>query len=415
MFLFISLLITAGGCTTEKDVTSNIDPVYSKEDFPYETIMNPETATATYSKNIAPSGDGIYFTLGEYLYFYDYASNETVFLCNKPNCKHNQETDQLIGQECNAYSHNAFYGGILDMGYLNYYDGHLYMYGPKYDFQTGKLTAEVIFEIEKDGSDRKIIHELDNQNYSIGEIVMHNGYLYYSTARDDSVGSLGSLYRINLTTGNYESEEIMKDKLHQIYYLFASGDYLYFSCSYLIDQNGNEHYNVIGRFDTTTDEYELIIEGIDELLTNFTIADDDLYYIKDQDTYIYDLSSKEETFFSDQCGQAIITPSYIYVCNSANVFAHEDGENTLEVYDRDYNLLDSTVLPKGTLRFIAGSANDDLFYFYYDPTAEDYYSLARINRYHVNDGNKIEESVFYETNPSEDKISGFYDTNDYGY
>lgn len=115
------------------------------------------------------------------------------------------------------------------------------------------------------------------------------------------------------------------------------------------------------------------------------------------------ISSKEEAFFSDQCGQVIITPSYIYVCNSANVFVHEDGENTLEVYDRDYNLLDSTVLPKGTLRFIAGSANDDLFYFYYDPTAEDYYSLARINRYHVNDGNMIEESVFYETNPSEDK------------
>ena len=73
-------------------------PILKEDEFLYEEDMNLEIYTGDVFNRIAPSGDGIYYVTGEYLYFYDYASGQSVLLCNKPNCKHNKETDQMIAR-----------------------------------------------------------------------------------------------------------------------------------------------------------------------------------------------------------------------------------------------------------------------------------------------------------------------------
>lgn len=73
-----------------------------KSDLIIENEMNIEMMSSRV-QDIATSNDGIYYIIGDYLYFYGFESQKMVILCNKPNCKHNLETDQMIGQECNAY------------------------------------------------------------------------------------------------------------------------------------------------------------------------------------------------------------------------------------------------------------------------------------------------------------------------
>ena len=145
----------------------------------------------------------------------------------------------MIGQECNAYTQNASYGGTLDQSFIMYHNGYIYMKQNSVDFQTGGFTGEDIVRIEKDGSNREILYHVSSP-YALDDVALHDGKIYFETYHESS-SETNKLNVLDLNDLSAEPDIILKDNIKSISDFFLKDNYLYLSAQTYIDDDGNAH------------------------------------------------------------------------------------------------------------------------------------------------------------------------------
>lgn len=356
--------------------------------------MNTHILTNPSYQNMAVSNDGIYFISGSYLYFYDFTSNKTVFVCNKPNCKHNKEVDQFIGQECNAYLGNCSYGGYLMNDPVMYYHGYLYMKQAKLDFITAEYYGYDLLRINPDGSDRKVTAHFDGE---LMQLFANGKYFYYV---ED-----WKLYRKEIEN-DAAPELLFPETFEQIgINNFIVNNKLYLTAGIYHDDNSKTHYGVICEIDLKDNTICLLKENIPDMYFAH-IRDDYFAYNYQGSTFLYNIGTKEDTFLSNACGQVQAGDHYFYVYNGPSYLVdQENNRKVIEVYDMNFQLIDTYEFYDGIKHYTAGVIGDDLYIYYNYP--EDYGKEEKIFRLSLNKKNKLEMYEFYTTYPNENKIVGY--------
>lgn len=167
LVLCIVITITASGCKAE----SNIEEEFYDCQKGFMGILG---------NRMCETPDGYYFIMGYYLIFADKELKKTTFVCNKPECLHNQENME------NKTNCDAFWSRACA---LSYYNGKLYVLAD--DWTDYTKVGRSIYEVSLDGSSRKVI-------YSGGEAVnafcIHKGQGYvYEQKYKDKDGTPGSI------------------------------------------------------------------------------------------------------------------------------------------------------------------------------------------------------------------------------
>lgn len=147
------------------------------------------------------SEDGIYHLNSTgFLYFFDYATQKDVIVCNKPNCTHKIWYENTPDeQRCNAYLPDVLGGA----GFVQ--EDALYLFNTDLNTQTGSLV--------RSGLDRTGVKEVASfENNIVSPFVVDGQFLYMSgcsilTEKDEDGMEAPSgenetwLFRVNLNTG----------------------------------------------------------------------------------------------------------------------------------------------------------------------------------------------------------------------
>lgn len=407
LLLLIFLLV---GCNKSPNTTPN--PPEPVNNFPFEKDYNTEMKTDYVSCDIAPCAEGIYYFFGFYLHFYDYATGQDVFVCNKPNCKHDQETDQLIGQECNAYADNVdLGGGMINCYTLTYHDGNLYAQQRVSSFQVNDPAEDYdeIIRIVKDSSTREAVLHLDPSR-RFSDFIIHRGYLYYVAQPREGGSSLG-IFRYDLSGKDKEQKLLLDSSVVQgPYWLIAKDDNLFFSCDKYRDSSAADHYNAIVKYNLNDQRVELLVENInDAMIKNFTFIDDDrLLYYKDFKTYLYNFKTREDSVVSDCGGYIAVGENYIYLFNGQNRLMRHDDFTLLEVYDKDLKLIDRTKIDFHPWVFPVGLIGDSLYFDYEESSDQDAKNLVTYKRRMFVEDGKLKSEIFDIHKKSDENFSGYY-------
>lgn len=224
--LFISFMILLFGCSRTSTSYPTDDAYHFGTDSQY-TLCNQGS-----NRQIAETEEGYYFALtlnrsdpelgGDYLFFTDKETMETVPLCGKPNCMHYAETDPDKISLCNA----NFRGS--DMFPAVYYnEGRLLV------LRHGGIHETYIDEIASDGSSRKELLKLEGDGYFPDRFLFHRGYLYVGNSTyTEEMGSTLVLKRYSLENMQREPVDVFSMKGgsgYQITDLSAYGSHVYFS------------------------------------------------------------------------------------------------------------------------------------------------------------------------------------------
>ena len=268
---------------------------------------------------------------GYYIYYVDKETMEYTPLCNKPNCLHQEETDQTKVMDCNAMVRL----NISLHTSLNYYNQHLYIAAVELLIDENGMpeTKYVMDKISLDGGEREIVHEFENP---VDTAIVHRGYIYYSS----SFSQIGSnektgVYRVPIEGGE---EELLysAENDNQISYLRIIGTNLSFTeydeeqgdsvCWYnLVDgevkktsfgdgidvvadrvANGRVYYRTMKEYkDYNT--WSTNLDGNDEKKESFVSQhqDDDYYYEtnpEDKTQTVYDWKTQKKVTEFSQLG-----------------------------------------------------------------------------------------------------------------
>lgn len=140
-----------------------------------------EGVTSIVSTLHTETDDGVFYVYNSYghdvefrLRYIDYASNKDVVVCDKPNCKHNDEN-------CNGYygtlSNNNFITGMFD------YNDKLYVTYIENDTNIAGVSSFTLYEQDFSGNNRKALFTTDHE--LVQDYVIADGVLYYFTAYCD--------------------------------------------------------------------------------------------------------------------------------------------------------------------------------------------------------------------------------------
>lgn len=167
------------------------------------------------SQNGDGNDDGYYhFEADEdgqtHLFYTDYSTGKEVYLCNKPECKHNDES-------CTAYLSSS------NIEEMFVYKDHLYFIelsqGTVQIFGDGiassSKNAPHIYQMDLDGQNKKELCQLEEgYQFEAGDIAFDGENMYLSISKNDDInigkGSYlqvtiqNELYKINLETGKKE-------------------------------------------------------------------------------------------------------------------------------------------------------------------------------------------------------------------
>lgn len=278
MTVLSAAALTFTGCGSQALIESSS---YKTEYLPEEDYNYLSYNWADERQRMAQSDEGIYFLAGDYLFFMDWDTKQTVPLCFKTDCLHADETDQEKIVYC-----DAFLGGDIVMNpFLAYYRDKLYTICLDRTTHNDNLV-----EMNPDGSDRKILYSMsDNPPL---KIFMHRGVIYYIYKLKDLNGE--TLYGLNALSVVSDSHEpvqiytgIFEDGWLQNF--FAYENYIYISDCYYTETAFD---SIIIRYDIRTGESEEILgEGIDI----YGMEDNNLLIRQNSLYYVYSLKDKTLT------------------------------------------------------------------------------------------------------------------------
>ncbi len=164
---------------------------------------------------IAECETGYYYLWGHFIFYADKETMESVPLCNKPDCRHTEETDSEKVYYCNAYL-----AGRSVLPFIQYYENEIYTIE---GFNaTEKREENCLVKISPDGSKRERLTKVP-QN---AVLAIHRGYLY-SAINGDRVTDGGKIVRVPMDQPDTEPEVIFESELDSsTFYLYAKGNYL---------------------------------------------------------------------------------------------------------------------------------------------------------------------------------------------
>lgn len=281
--ILLSTLCTAvlsfTGCGSQTLIESSS---YKTEYLPEEDYNYLSYNWLDEKQRMAQSNEGIYFLAGDYLFFMDWDTKQTVLLCFKPDCLHADETDQEKIVFC-----DAFMGGdIVSSPFLAYYRDKLYT------ICIDRTTAiSNLVEMNPDGSDRKNLLSTSDIP-SLGQIFMHRGVIYFISNLKDLNGEAHyGLNALSVVSDSHEPVQVYTGAFEGgwLQNFFAYENYIYISDCYYTETAFD---SIIIRYDIRTGESEEILgEGIDI----YGMEDDNLLIRQDGLYYVYSLKDKTLT------------------------------------------------------------------------------------------------------------------------
>jgi hypothetical protein len=229
MFVFILFSGCSQSSAGNPENTVNVDAHFDA----FSDQLNFAKSLGSFPSMVA-SESGYYFIGGhsllKYLFYIDKATMSTVVLCNKPDCLHMNETDRQKREYCNAYlgkDHTRNIGDLL------LYGSNLYYFRIKSDIGTAQY---LLTQASLDNTQQKDIFEFKQYPQYI---IMHRGYLYYSTSdngtvagKEDSTVSKSGIYRVPMDDLKKKPELIYENNAvyAQIGGLLGYQDSVYFIC-----------------------------------------------------------------------------------------------------------------------------------------------------------------------------------------
>ena len=262
--------LTLTGCGSQAPVESSS---YKTEYLPEEDYNYLSYNWWDESQRMAQSDEGIYFLAGDYLFFMDWDTKQTVPLCFKPDCLHADETDQEKIVFCDAFMS----GDIVSSPFLAYYRDKLYT------ICVDRTTAKSnLVEMNPDGSDRKILcSTLDIQ--SLSQVFMHRGVIYFISNLKDLNGEAHyGLNALSVVSDSHEPVQVYTGTFEGgwVQNFFAFENYIFFSDCYETDTSFDRK---IIMYDIRTGESEEILGGGSAIYgmedNNLLIRQDGLYYV----------------------------------------------------------------------------------------------------------------------------------------
>ena len=215
MICIISLTALSGCQST--DYTALPDSYHKETDYPY---LSCSTTSNMFS--VAQTEQGIYFVGGDFLYFLDTQTKKAAIVCDRPDCRHDQETDPELLAQCNGYL------GSDVLPFVQLYEDALYTItidmeemDPMNPFSS--FERRVLTKISKDGVNREQICPIRVGSSSTENLLIHRGYVYYDVYKADSKVEL---YRVPLDKPDTEPE-LFFSKIGYSIDVFAYGSHVY--------------------------------------------------------------------------------------------------------------------------------------------------------------------------------------------
>lgn len=166
---------------------------------------------------------GYYTRLGDYIYFCSFESEKLIPLCNRPDCLHDNETDDEKRNECMAY---VGLGSVSWFSGIQCYEGKLYANFSKNELKSASdfYYGDDLYEIEADGSSRE---QLNLQMENASRFFIHRGNVYYVTHITDPIEltEIEEFYRISLDGG--DPVKLAEVKGRAILNVYPYGNYVY--------------------------------------------------------------------------------------------------------------------------------------------------------------------------------------------
>jgi hypothetical protein len=306
-----------------------LDPDYSMPDEYYTSMKQG----AFY--NFLNTPYGMYYTIGDFIYYSQYGNTQYTKLCTKADCDHSTN-------ECDAYVQGHKIG---------YYDDHIYFVklGDKnYPFKL------YLMRMDMNGKNHEIVKTITTDaemSYSITLGFFHSGYFYFIVTNVDYPGAPNntdnSFYRIKLDDQSEYEIVYINDLISQISMFTIVGDNVFFYVKNQAVTSG-----------TNFDLYMLSLSNLKwqhmtdqwESFTNCSYDEDYGYCYKHNDGfYPLNLATKKMTKEADfeveegWSSNALFYPDYIYVITFEKTEIQEQlyDNQILNIFDRDYNLLDT--------------------------------------------------------------------------
>lgn len=338
---------------------------------------------------IAESETSYYASVDGCVYTKDKETGESVPLCNKPDCTHDERELNSDGSStCNAY-----FGAIQQ---ISYYKGKLYV-----------LSANTVYEIDVSGSTRKKL--LQTKEY-IESSMVHRGYLYlafsdYLLAPEEyTEEELKDLryqvkrYRLDQWDGKPEVLYEKKGEWGQINTMFAYGNKAYFSISRASE---DLIYDILDHSLSTIPQnsgYPCVFNG---KLLYFKMPDgindntelDKILEIQKKNMAILaerDGAFIKETEISQEYGRIFGNNEFVAADNQPTVSAEDD--RSVRFYDKNMELIREIKLENGTMPSLG--MNEDYFFYMKQAEGDQGYEVWAIDLHKLDDPNLKGEPFF---------------------
>lgn len=310
----------------------------------------------------AKGEEGYYLLNGKFIYYINKEENAVMPLCNKPNCLHNQETEESRYQSCNGYVEN---NGMIGIAYC---DGYLYYVSCKFD----EKNMYELYRVKEDGSVKELVHQWNDS--TIKQWIVHRNKFYfvevtYETQEDGEIGELYAVKELDLKkalngkeTVIYEPEENLV--IEDIAWPSAYGNHLYFdvfaytASDDVVTNDNYQDYLYMKTFEyNLTDKKFHEIESPEEgFVQNVTFYKDKLLVhpwnpekeMEEQQTcYITDLDGSNSEVFMENAlaGENFIWDgTYLYVGNRNMISEDNPVKQIYKVYNEQLEKIDEIAM-----------------------------------------------------------------------
>ena len=298
-----------------------------------------------------------------HIMYYDYDTKKEVYLCNKPNCKHDSDT-------CSSYL------GESSDDELFYYDNHLYLAhssssngGVSFSINGDGTVQDssmenpaTIYKMDLDGTNKeKVFTAPSGASLSMPFVINGNklySFLQKSKVEKDSSGynvartSERKMVAINLDTGKYEE---ITDGMHKSFIgvfedklVVQEIDYLKDPDDFGDDTKGfvNNLYNSptkIKLIDMNTKKEEIVYEGLFKEVETLKFYKDGIYFIGEKSKnleYINVTTKERETILelpSTGYEMNTIIDDKVLVYKYNNNYTHLDSAYSIDVKTKEMN------------------------------------------------------------------------------
>ena len=287
---------------------------------------------------------------GEYLYYADKETMEWVPLCGKPDCSHDRGTGN---KNCNAYLQGSSYFGV---------------YGDSIYFVTGgKENAYEIWKMGMDGTNHERVGELPMIEESQGgymSLLCHRDSLFYIAIQSNKTGAavMSQVRRYSLGDREVEIIDEIEGEVNVLPAYYPYEDKLY------VERPENGQYNLY-EYDLDNGKYRCIYENWKPAMS-FQASGEGIFHVAYLDgIYYLDFKTGEDRciheFSEDETGTAYTDGEYFYYGNLSPfiyTFGTPIGEETVFVYDKEWNPVQELELPAGKRLYFQIATGDRVLF-----------------------------------------------------